>query len=1228
MKVRSFVRFVIVAALAASGGLTVYAQETPNEREFTFAQKLLDDGLYSLAGDQFLQFYKTYPGHEKADDALFLSGEAYFNDGRYDQAFESFKDLELTFPQSDYIIRARLRLAECRYRQNDFQAAAELFRRIPVFHRESPQAPQALLRAAEAYRGGGVYERANEVYHDLIRSYPKSPERLEAHRGLVTNFITLRNYELALREIDRVFTALRPDIKDGRLHLLRATIFENMGQIREAEAGYQALIKDFPNTAQAQEAHYRLGVLYRKLHRLERAAEHLDACLTMQADTSLLSPAHLEKAELLSREGTLAEALRHYEKAVEGLTGVKRLRAQIGRARTLTRLNNFGEADAVYAKIFNARTAEEDSTAAVRELIAEAYADRVDLKVKRGEPEEALRLLGEYPAHQPLPPRLLYKRATILERNLREYSRALRTYETFLAAFSRHPLVDEAQAALARCYEHLEDYHLAVQEYDRYLQDYPAGEVYALVWERRQRLLHTQPLDLQATVATVAEALARLPAGEDTDPHLGKIFLDLKAFDRAVGAFKRVVARKADGQVNAEVFFRLGLAYHGLAEKQSLLNDGDLASAYYDSTRISLGYAVQHGQGAVWLQEADFLLAQLELVDTPSEVRAEKLRHLVTAFASRYPDSRHTDWLRVRWARELVDTQTDTAALKQALEQLQSIGNGAAHAEAGYWEAIALHELGQDSLALAHLTRFVENHPKHRLTHEALLHRAAWHRAAGNFDAALADLQRVRERYFYAPAAAQAQQTMAALYAERGDLQQALDLYRQARALWRDFAELSGVAYPAEIDLRVAELLEEQGDHFEALAAYLRFLDHYPQHGAQADAMIAVARIAQALGYQEFARAYYASLLELDLPPQAQRQTHVALGDILFELERYREAREHYLIASRSKESGLERYPTARAIRCLYKMRQIGVADRDAENFKKLFDGTKNEEAQFLLDKARAHLETKNFQTAEKVFEKLKKDFRETPFAAHGAFGLGRIYLTTNHVEKALKTLTRLPEEYPDSEVTPLTYLNLGDFYFNNQQVQNAISAFKQVLAHPKAGENYPKALRYLIKCYDHVQMWDQALALTRDYLARYPDAEDAFSKKVQLGLFMMKLKEYDRAVDHFENLLPYADAETESELQYYVGRAFMEMGDFRRAAAEYLRVPYLTPPSKLPWHVTAQYEAALCFIRLNKAEAAKSLLQQIVRDQGAESNFGRFARQKLEELEKGTESLSAKENF
>ncbi|MCG8606666.1 tetratricopeptide repeat protein, partial [bacterium] len=452
--------------------------------------------------------------------------------------------------------------------------------------------------------------------------------------------------------------------------------------------------------------------------------------------------------------------------------------------------------------------------------------------------------------------------------------------------------------------------------------------------------------------------------------------------------------------------------------------------------------------------------------------------------------------------------------------------------------------------------------------------------------------------------------------------------YRTADSLGQNgvvvaMSDASG--YPTA--LKMAKALENLGEYSAALESYLDFIENHPKHERAPEARLAVANVAILENRTTFAKEYFRSILANGSSKKHKYQATAALGDIAFDEKRYKEANTYYLSAIRlAADEAQEEYSTRQAIRCKYRLKQFVAADTDVKQFKKKFKESKAVEAQFLDDRGHAYIEGKNFSEAEKTFKKLKDEFKNTEHGAKGEFGLGELYLITNKTEDALKILTDLPSKYPDSEVTPLAFLNLGDFYYKSQQIENAISAFRNVLAHPKGDDHHQTALRYLIQCHEDLRMWDQAISLTRRYLAKYPNDSDAFWRRIKLAKFLKELKEFNRAIEQFAKLLAYADNEGAAEIQFSIAECYQDMGRFDRAAAEYLKVKYTTNPTKLPWHVTAQIRASDCFTRTGRIDQAKQILQRVIDERGASDQFGSFARRKLAELEKASTSKIQKD--
>ena len=1211
------------------------AQETQADKEFFFAQKLYQDKLYNLAAEQFKEFSRKFSSNEKADDALYLSGQANFANSEYQKAFDSYKELEINYPQSNFLPDARFRLAECQAAMQNFANAAELFKRVPVFHKESDKAATAFFESAKSSLRIEDSKSALAVLFELISTYPDSPERVDAHLKIVEIYLDRGDFTEALTQIENLFRTFGPDLKDPRIYLLRAEVFEKLGQFEEALEIYATIVQEFQTSKEAQRVLYHLGSLFQTQGDLDKALTYYDQYLVNFKDSELTPKVYLRKGDIYFAKEQFEHALENYQKAEQSASTKLQDEVDYKKATVFDLQGKYQLAEARLQRVIkNATNSKRESKSSP--FLEDSYFKLTEVFIKSGQPRKALQNIAEYKkrfAESSKQKKIKFMEAELFEKQLKDYPRALRAYQNYLDQFSRSRRVDEAQAGIARCYEKLSDYLLALKEYQNYLQRYPAGDDFE--WVKNRVRLISETINIEDGLHHVSGLLSKFAETKDSGNwnfELGKFYFQIKDFSHAIEAFKKILSESGNGLDMAEVVYYLGLSYSKMADKSALKNDFQKSTAYLDSSAVLLGQVVENYSDFDKLEDVEFVIVKMEL-DTLFSVEKKQTRllELHARWQGKFPEGKYLDFILIQLADSYLEKAVnDSVSAAAALNYYKAIREN--YTKSPYFEkanfrtAAALSYLGQDSTSLADLAAFLKTYPKSELIPAGLLLKSKLHKKFGNIEAAIKDLQRVESEYFYSPLAVQAQLELANTRFENGDYQSVLDIYRELQKNSTEFSGKNGLAFDKSIGLREARAYENLGEDSKALERYVLFVRQNPGHKNLDEALLGVARIARKQEKLVFAKEYYQNILKHSSQVHYKLEARLALGDILFKEGLNDEARTHYISASQfAGNLEQEKYPASQAVRCLIKQKKFADADLAIKVFKKKYKETKEEEAQFLLEKANIYLATKNFELAEVAFKKLKKDNRDTEFAARGEFGLGAVYLISKHAEDALKILTAIPAKYPDSEVAVLTYFNLGDFYYKSQQIENAISAFKEVLKHPKAGGYYPKTLLYLIQCYNDLHLWDQAIIATRDYLDKYPFSKQSFRKKIDLAQTLLNLKEYNRAIEHFQRLLPFSDEQTEAEIQFYIGQCYREMGNFERASAEYLKVKYLTKPSKLPWHVTALFEAGRCLLKIKETEAAKTVFKRIIKEQGSESNFGRFAQKQLDDLENKDLSLTSK---
>lgn len=1173
-----------------------FGQISKSEKEFQFAKKLYDDNLLVLSAEQFQQYVEAYPNTENSDNAQFLSGKAYFSTGKYKKAFNAFKRLELDYPQSFFLSEGRFRLAESQFALENFPAAAELFKRVAYFHSESEYAPLALFQSGVTFKNIKEHKKAKDSFYQLISRYPDSPQRIEAHLAIVNLHFEQEELKDALHQIDGIFQAFGGDANDPRVYWLRAEIFRNLAQFDEAEKNYSALVEKYPKDSFAGRANYQLGLLSFEKGDYNEALRFFNLVTTPLSD-ELMADISLKKAEALVQLNKLPEAKAVLEKA-GSLKNAKTPELAYNLALVTNNLKEPEQAETILNKLLAADGVVET------DLRFKAIMLLIDVLEQQSKYQQALSIIIEHNEKLTTPQqaKLLFKKAEILQTRTNDYAAAIREYDSFVEHFPQDDKIDDAQFQLAACYLKLAEYRIALNEYEKYLVRYQAGDFFKQATDKINTIKNAINFSRSDGFTEIADLFKRFVEKDplNLDFKLGEVYYNNKNFLAAVEHFKQASGNEISiaGQSN----FLLGKSYLGLSDLAELEGHLQLAKSYSDSATITFLNLAQDSTGRN--EEAAFFIAKAILRDT-TKIDLTPYENWQT----RFPDSQFSAAIKYELATRILrndnSNSTTTETALQLYENILQNDKSEFGEQAALKKLECLSILKNDSLVLVLGDQFPADYPESHYAVEVLFMAATSAFNLNELNKSKGYLQKIIDSYFYSNFAQKAKVKLARIFIENKEYRSALDYYNSI------FSDDINVLY------NKAFVYENLNFINQALAGYIKFISNSPNSSAKIKAQFAVGRLAAQTNNLYLAQEYYTGILNSPGNAAVKLQANFAIGDILFQKKLYEEAKQYYTAAFQFADTdSVGKRAGAGLIRCLYKLKAFAQADAEVKKFKKRFNDTKEYEAQLLLDKGDALAADKSFPEAEKVYKKLRGNYKKTDWGAHGEFGLGAVYLVTNHTEDALKILTGIPEKYPDSKVTPLAYYNLGDFYYKSQQVESAIHAFKKVREHELAGDLNERALLYLIQCYQDARFYDQAIVVTREFLDAYPESEHAFRKKIDMAQFLMNLKEFDRAIKNFRALLPFADKDTEAEIQFYIAQSYKDVGNYTRAAVEYLKVKYLTQPGKLPWHVTALFESGRCLVKLNQLEQAGKIFKRIVRERGSESSFGRFALKQLQELE------------
>jgi tetratricopeptide (TPR) repeat protein len=769
--------------------------------------------------------------------------------------------------------------------------------------------------------------------------------------------------------------------------------------------------------------------------------------------------------------------------------------------------------------------------------------------------------------------------------------------------WERVPRSETGLAALGRYAESLEcegDWQGARQIRQIESEQYPAGSLYSLghvSTSEKVRINYTE----MRRMHTLLSRTIQQPDNPGYAFEYGRYLVeDMLLYEEAIPYLHNAFA---SGDYPSSAYF-LGLAYFQISKQHSQQAFRDSALAYLmrleplpaddkiKTDALILLYTISDKDESVRIGKL-----RLALGGISSPEQQDRLRKIITAYYFRTDSLALAEQILNDWLRASPDGGTDA---RFYTAQLYLKGNRVQKAD-------SLLAGIQDAPPFYHS--------------RILFERAKIAYQQNESSAALEHFQEVRNRYPYLSLADTSLFFIAQLYLIKHQYKEAADQFLQIierDSLNRCAYETGLVNHPPRREvgalIGLAKAFEGLEKYEKARLLYNRA--HSIAFFGDGDFAIQMARISEKQGFIVRAIDY---LEQVMIDPTDS--LFLWAGRLYEKSGQYDKAYELYQNAlKKTKGIDLQMLFNQKIILTLLRQDRIPEAEARINVFEKSFKKTNAFEsnmAEIWLETGKAQFRLKNFSLAEECFKRVRDKFRKTPFRAQAQLEIGRTYIITNKTEEALDILTKMAEEYRGDRIYYAVYLNLGDLYFRQQQLDHALTAFKTVLNDESSSQdNRQLSSRYLIRIYEAMGLYEAALALTNSYIRQFPEADDILLRRVQIGNYYMRLDDYDRAIDQFQRVQLEADPELEAEIQYWIGKCYAEMGQSERAILEYLRVKYISKPTKLPWASTAMYEAAMLYLKMNKSWEARTIFQKIVRYEGATSDLGRVAKQRIDEID------------
>ncbi len=1199
MRMRLFLILAVCLLTPVAGVHPLRAQDSKENADFKLAVNLYNDGLFDLAAEQLKLFIAAYPSTPQGLDARFTLGLAQLKLKQYEDARLTFQTFALTYQDHPKAPQAWWNAGDAYVALRNYREAALAYERVKVFHPKSTLAPDALLKATRYFLMAGEKDNARKVLRVILQEYPASGAVSAARTQLGRMYYDEGNYEQANNELKRVIDGdPSPDAKAGALLILGDISFAT-GRTDQAQAAYQEIIGKYKGSAVAQSAYLHLGNL------LAAGGKHTEALAQFQrvlgekvlADSSLLREALLGTANAQAGTKEYTAAVTTYERFLasappdtQTVAVLWKLAVAAAQSRSYKKSN-----DACNRVLASGTSSIMKQRARIR--LAQNAEEQKNPQAAIQQYENFVDAFPDDPATAGI----LLKVGALCEAS-GDQPKGAAAYEQIPARYPSSPVDDDAVAGAARCHEQMKEYDRALQLYRELLVKYPSSE-FRPDAERHIRMISTfEVKEKDAGLEKLALLVGDVVADKDRAGlafRLGEIYFnDLKNFAAAAAQFTNALEGGLAQERAAEAMYLRARSLEYLSWKDSAALPGAVqsyrsflaaapASPHADEALLSLFRLTARTL-------ADARDAAGPLLADSSRFSRKDLVHLVLGQRFEEADSLH---LAAATYTLCADRTNDPVVAEEARTRRFGI----------------LVRQGLVDSALADGAGLVNTFPSGAHTAQTLLRLAQLASGAQKPGEAATWYENLESHFGYTQAAAGARRSLADALAASGDHDAALAAYRELYA--EETHDPAGSGEP-DVSLLIAlgTTARAAGDLGSA-KRYLIEAIRRERTGTRAGAAFtALGFIAQGEGAREAAASYFRQAETAAPGVSATRP----VADLLFASGDYTDAARHYRQLSLAAANDTDRhYFDAQLIIARLRGDDAAGVEKEIAAFVKKYPGNAGDQASFELEQGCYHFRREEYPAAMKSFQHITEKFDESSSAPAAAYWTGKTLEATDKQQEAVALLEKLLTTHPQDPVVPRVHVALGNLYYSAEKWNDAIRHYRVIVEDSAAAPALlAPAMSNLIETYEVAGAFDGALTLTRRYLELFPSNEDAFDKRIKIGILYGRLGYHDQAIVHLQSLLDEAGSDLEGEIRYYIADANYNKGDYQQAILDFLKVPYLvTKKGKIDWTANALYMSGQSYEKMGRYDQALTMYQQIVNRSGIDETFRSAARKEIDRV-------------
>ncbi|MBP1691254.1 MAG: Tetratricopeptide repeat-containing protein, partial [Bacteroidetes bacterium] len=1071
---------------------------------------------------------------------------------------------------------------------------------VKVFHPKSKSAPEALLRAAQLFAQSGERDNARRLLRSILQEYGSSAAAIPARTELARIYFEEGNLDLAQNELKRVIEGdPSPDARAQAL-LILANIHKEMGRSDQAKSAYQEIITTYKSSSALQGAYLNYARLLTASGNHKEAVDHLKKALalTKGVDSTLSKEALFALGDAQLAQKDAANSASTYTRFVEAYPRDEQLPQVLARLAHASALaGNLKKSNDACQQLLKLNASDPLRREALLRLAQNARASGAhSLAV-----QYYTRFTDAYPEAVNTSA-VLFETARVAEQDLRDPHRAAVLYDLLGARYNKSALADDAALGAARCSDQTKEYDRALELYRAFIRDYPASELRPSA-EERIRMIETfeaknKDAGLEKLAFLVGDVVSEKNKS-DLSRRLAEIsFHDLRNFDAAARQFGAAIEGGLSDSVLADALYLRARSLEYLSWKNKAVAPQAVEAYRAFFARFPADERNEEAQRSYFDLNATSLTGARAAYGTIMTIA---------------PASPNRAYMLVQLGRLLERADSADAALAAFTEASRIGPAGPAAEDAGFHRFSLLNGEAFADSALNVGAEYVKAFSNGRYTARVLADLGELALRGGKAADASTYLEQLVTEFPYTAAAVESRRRFADALLASGNTTAAIARYQEL--LEEENASPASKEQPdAGLLLSLGKALAIAGDTRNAKSSLFALLAREQKGEMAAEALTALGMMYKNEGNTEIAASYFRQAGQASPGTASSRE----IADMLFESGEYKDAgRQYAMLAANTTDEAERRYYRTRLIVGKLRSNDLAGADKDIAPFLKDYGESETELAQFELERGNSFFRENDYARALKSFQKVASSYDDTPSAPAAIFWIGKVYEATDKPKEAIEQFELLMKEHPNAEIIQKAHFALGNIYYRAEKWDEAVRNYRQVTDNKNADPALlPFAINNLIETYETAGIFDAALTLTRRYLELYPNSEDAFDKRIKIGILYQRLGYYDQSVLHLQALLDEAGSDLEGEIRYYIAEANFYKGDYQQAILDFLKVPYLvTKKGKIDWTATSLYMSGQAYEKMGRSDQALTMYQQIIDRSGIDATFKAAARKEIDRV-------------